>query len=151
MSEPLSSTSLPPSYDQLDRELIALLRKDGRASLSKLADMLKVSRGTVQNRLDRLLASGVLMGFTVRVREDYGQDGIRAIIMIEVQGKAARAVIKALHGIPEVQSIHTTSGTWDLIAHIQAANISGFDRVLGAVRMIDGVLNSKTSILLSSV
>lgn len=57
------------SYDHLDRELISLLRNDGRAPLSKLADILNVSRGTVQNRLDRLLNSGTLHGFTVRVRE----------------------------------------------------------------------------------
>lgn len=52
-------------YDQLDRELISLLRNDGRAPLSKLADILKVSRGTVQNRLDRLLDSGTLHGFKI--------------------------------------------------------------------------------------
>ena len=59
------------SYDSLDRELIGLLRNDGRAPLSKLAEILQVSRGTVQNRLDRLLDSGALLGFTIRVREDY--------------------------------------------------------------------------------
>lgn len=152
MSEALySSQPAPVGYDQLDRDLIALLRKDGRAPLSKLAEVLRVSRGTVQNRLDRLLSSGILMGFTVRVREDYGLEGIRAIMMIEVQGKAAKSVINTLHGIPEIQSLHTTSGTWDLVANIQAANLSGFDQVLSQVRMIDGILNSKTSILLKSV
>nr|HQV14445.1 AsnC family transcriptional regulator [Denitromonas sp.] len=43
------------ALDSLDHELIGLLRADGRAPLSKLADILKVSRGTVQNRLDRLV------------------------------------------------------------------------------------------------
>ena len=74
-------------FDQLDRDLISLLRHDGRAPLSKLADILHVSRGTVQNRLDRLMESGAILGYTVRVREDYELDGIRAIMLIDGGGK----------------------------------------------------------------
>ncbi|MCP5381556.1 MAG: Lrp/AsnC family transcriptional regulator [Kordiimonadaceae bacterium] len=138
-------------YDQLDRELIALLRRDGRAPLSKLAEILKVSRGTIQNRLDRLISSGTLIGFTVRVREDYEADAIRSLMLIEVVGKSTSQVIRKLRGIPELQTLHTTNGAWDLVAEIQTANLNDFDRVLREVRMIDGVLNSETSILLSSV
>ncbi len=138
-------------YDQLDRELIALLRNDGRAPLSKLADILKVSRGTVQNRLDRLMESGSILGFTVRVRDDYGLATIRAVMMIEVVGKSTDQVIKRLRGMPELQTLHTTNGAWDLVAEVQTSSLAEFDRVLREVRMIDGVLNSETSILLSSV
>ncbi len=139
------------SLDQLDRNLIALLRNDGRAPLSKLADVLKVSRGTVQNRLDRLLQTGSILGFTIRVRDDHGLDMIRAIMMIEVTGKSTSKVINQLRGLPELQTLHTTNGTWDLVAEIQTSSLAEFDRVLRDVRMIDGVLNSETSILLSSV
>ncbi|WP_164311377.1 AsnC family protein, partial [Streptococcus pneumoniae] len=45
-------------FDDLDRRMVAVLRQDGRAPLSKLAAILGVSRGTVQMRLERLLASG---------------------------------------------------------------------------------------------
>ncbi|MBT5383594.1 MAG: Lrp/AsnC family transcriptional regulator [Kordiimonadaceae bacterium] len=138
-------------YDHLDRELIGLLRTDGRAPLSKLAEILKVSRGTVQNRLDRLLSSGTLHGFTVRVRDDYEHDAIRSLMMIEVVGKSTSQVIMKLRGIPELQTLHTTNGAWDLVAEIQTLSLNDFDRVLREVRMIDGVLNSETSILLSSV
>ena len=139
------------SYDSLDRELIGLLRNDGRAPLSKLAQILQVSRGTVQNRLDRLLESGALLGFTIRVREDYDPDSIRAIMMIEVVGKSTTQVIRQLRGMPELQTLHTTNGSWDLVAEVQTASLADFDRVLRDVRMIDGVLNSETSLLLSSV
>lgn len=138
-------------YDRLDRELISLLRSDGRAPLSKLADILKVSRGTIQNRLDRLTESGTLHGFTIRVREDYDHDAIRAFMTIAVVGKSTSQVIKRLRGLPELQTLHTTNGAWDLVAEIKTTSLSEFDRVLREVRMIDGVLNSETSILLSSV
>ncbi|WP_119306115.1 Lrp/AsnC family transcriptional regulator [Cohaesibacter haloalkalitolerans] len=138
-------------FDQLDKDLISLLRHDGRAPLSKLADILHVSRGTVQNRLDRLMESGAVLGFTVRVREDYELDGIRAIMLIEVVGKSTSQVIRKLRGMPELHTLHTTNGAWDLVAEIQAASLSDFDRVLREVRLIEGVLNSETSILLSTI
>lgn len=138
-------------YDQLDRDLISLLRHDARAPLSKLADILKVSRGTVQNRLDRLMESGAILGFTIRVREDYEQDSIRAIMLIEVVGKSTTQVIKRLRGMPELHRLHTTNGAWDLVAEIQTDSLSEFDRVLREVRLIEGILNSETSLLLSTV
>ena len=139
------------SFDQLDRELISVLRKDGRAPLSRLAEILKVSRGTVQNRLDRLLESGALLGFTIRVRQDYATDTIRAVMMIEVVGKSTSEVIRKLRGFPELQTLHTTNGNWDLIAEIQATSLGDFDRILREVRAVDGISNSETSLLLSSV
>lgn len=137
--------------DELDRRIIAHLRVDGRASLSKLSAALGVARGTVQNRLDRLLSTGTLMGFTARVREDYDAQAVQAVMMIEVVGKSTTQVIRLLRGMPEIYALHTTNGNWDLVASIRAASLSDFDRVLREVRMIDGVANSETSLLLSSV
>jgi DNA-binding Lrp family transcriptional regulator len=137
--------------DDLDRRIIAQLRVDGRAPLSKLAGLLGVSRGTVQNRLDRLLEGGALLGFTVRVREDYDDLTVRAIMLIEVVGKSTTQVIHRLRGITEIRTLHTTNGKWDLVAEIQSVSLADFDRVLREVRMVDGVANSETSLLLSSV
>jgi len=137
--------------DSLDHELVSLLRSDGRASLAKLAEVLKVSRGTVQNRLDRLMASGTLLGFTVRVRDDYDNDQVRAVMMIEIAGKSTAEIIRKLRGLPEVASIHSTNGNWDLIADIRSGSLSEFDNVLRKVRMIDGILNSETNLLLAAV
>lgn len=138
-------------FDDLDHRLISVLREDGRAPLSKLAVILGVSRGTVQARLDRLLQSGAALGFTIRVRQDYDDGAIRAIMMIEVQGRSTTKVIRFLRGLPELYALHTTNGSWDLVAEIRAGNLRDFDRVLREVRTVEGVLNSETSILLSSV
>lgn len=136
--------------DHLDREIIAHLRTDGRASLSKLSAALGVARGTVQNRLDRLIDTGVLLGFTVRVREDYDARSVHAVMMVEVVGKSTTQVIRKLRGLPEIRFLHTTNGHWDLVADIRAASLSDLDRVLREVRMVDGIANSETSLLLSS-
>lgn len=140
----------PYLHDQLDQQLIALLREDGRASISKLSERLKVSRGTVQNRIDRLVSSGAILGFTVRAHEAIESDSIKAIMMIEVVGRSTAQVIKTLKGLPQLIKLHTTNGAWDLVAELQTGSLIEFDHVLAQVRMIEGVLNSETSILLTS-
>jgi len=137
--------------DDLDRRIIAHLRTDGRASLTKLSDVLGVARGTVQNRLDRLIETGTLLGFTVRVREDYDVNTVRAVMMVEVVGKSTTQVVRKLRGLTEISALHTTNGNWDLVADIRAASLADFDRVLREVRMIDGIANSETSLLLSTI
>jgi len=146
-----SADRKPYLIDALDSELIALLREDARLSVSALSKALKVSRGTVQARLDRLLETGAILGFTIRAHEKLEQDVVKAVMLIEVVGKSTSQVIQRLRGIPELVKLHTTNGNWDLMAEIEASNLAEFDRVLGTVRMIDGVLNSETSILLTSV
>ncbi|BDX05996.1 Lrp/AsnC family transcriptional regulator [Planctobacterium marinum] len=139
------------NLDQLDQALIAQLRVDGRASVAKLSDILGVSRGTVQNRLDKLLESGAVLGFTIRVNSDVDQDLVKAVMMVSVSGRSTTPVVQRLRGIPNVLKIHTTNGAWDLVLDIQASSLAEFDSVLHKVRDISGVLNSETSILLNSL
>ena len=137
-------------HDSIDKKLVAILRTDARASISKLAKLLHVSRGTVQNRLDRLISSGAILGFTVRAHDELETDLIKAIMMIEVVGKSTTKVLDQLRGIPQLEKLHTTNGAWDMVAEIRTSNLAEFDRILNQVRDIEGVLNSETSILLSS-
>lgn len=135
--------------DNLDRQLIAALRRDARMPITRLAAVLGVSRTTAQARLDRLLESGAVLGFTVRARQD--ADALRAIMMIEIEGRSTSAVIKRLRGYPEIVALHTTNGGWDLVAEIVTGNLADFDRILREIRQVDGVLNSETSLLLTSL
>lgn len=139
------------SLSDLDRQLLSALRVDARESVSSLARRLGVTRATVTSRLERLEASGTILGYTVRVREDRDPDLIRAVAFIELEGRTTDAVIRKLRGIPQVTSLHTTNGGWDLVAEFRTGSLGEFDRVLGLLRSIDGVINSETSLLLSSV
>ena len=136
--------------DDTDRNLLSLLRQDARSSVSALAHALGVSRGTVQNRIERLQRTGIIQGFTIRLQPDAAGQGVRAIMMIEVRGDRSTAVLRALRALPEVVEVHTTNGRWDLVADLVAANLESFDAVLRRIRQVDGVANSETSILLSS-
>mgnify|MGYP003390747764 FL=1 len=135
--------------DDLDRSLIAALRHDGRAPLSKLADILGVSRGTIQNRLDRLMEEGVITGFTVRTRELPDERKVRAVAMLEVAGRHTPSVVRQLRQISEIVSLYTTNGAWDLVAEIETRDLVEFDKVLARMRGVDGISRSDTSLLLA--
>ena len=135
--------------DDLDQRLIALLRLDARTPTAALAKGLKVSRGTVQNRIDRLMASGVLLGFTVRVSTE-DQSRVRAIMNIEIEGGRSPGVLKSLRGVPAVAAVHTTNGRWDLMAELNAESLTAFSRALDGIRQIKGIATTETSILLAT-
>lgn len=138
--------------DDTDRRLIALLREDARRPASSLAAALGVSRGTVQNRIARLLRGGVIQGFTLRLGPEAEKAGaaIRAVTAIEIRGRSTAGVLRALRGFPEVRALHMTNGRWDVIAELGAESLEALDQALNRIRMQDGVANTETSILLST-
>jgi DNA-binding Lrp family transcriptional regulator len=136
--------------DDMDRQLIALLRGNARASVASLAKALRVARGTVQNRMARLEADGTIVGYTVRLKPDVEQHRIRALMTVAVEGNQVDAVIKALRGDPAVAALHSTNGRWDIVAELRAESLEAFDRVLARIRLLEGISQSETSLLLST-
>jgi DNA-binding Lrp family transcriptional regulator len=137
--------------DDTDRRLIGLLRENGRLPTATLARQLGVSRGTVQNRIDRLIASRVLLGFTVRLSGEAEAAAVRAIMAVEVRSADVRAVVAALRRMPEVGRVWSTNGRWDLVAEINAGDLAALDKTLTAIRALRAVANSETSILLAAL
>ncbi|MCX4163064.1 MULTISPECIES: Lrp/AsnC family transcriptional regulator [Paraburkholderia] len=138
------------ALDDIDRQLIALLRDNARLPVVALAKELRVARATVQNRMTRLEQGGVIVGYTVRLKASAERHRIRALMSIAVQGNRAASVVKVLRGHPNVATIHSTNGRWDMVAELQADSLESFDRVLGTIRLIDGIATTETSILLST-
>lgn len=138
------------TLDETDRRLIALLRSDARLPASSLAAELGVSRSTVQNRIERLKRDGLLLGFTVRLKPQAEPAPVRAITMIEVQGKAAEKVLKTLRGFPEIATLHTTNGRWDIVAELHSSDLEAFDKALNRLRLVEGIAHTETSLLLST-
>ena len=136
--------------DALDQQLIGRLRTDARLTVAALAHRLKVSRGTITNRIRRLEDDGVIVGYTVRLRPDAQPNEINAWMSIAVEGNETRAVIASLLGEPGVAGIHDTNGRWDLLASLRAANLSELSSVLERVRLIKGIQSTETSIHLQT-
>ena len=136
--------------DSTDHRLIALLRKDARMSVAALAAKLGVSRGTVTNRLRKLEDAQVIVGHAVRLRPDAEPNQIRAWMGVLVDGNQTRAVVANLLGEPGVAALHDTNGRWDLLAELRAESTTELSKVLDRVRLIKGIANTETSILLAS-
>ena len=136
--------------DDIDRQLVALLRSDARRPIATLAKALKVSRGTVQNRMRKLEADGTIAGYTVRLKPRAEGHRIRALMTVVVDGNHIEQVLKALTGDPAVEALHTTNGRWDIVAELRADTLEAFDAVLGRIRLIEGIANTETNLLLTT-
>ncbi|HEY2051954.1 MAG TPA: Lrp/AsnC family transcriptional regulator [Caulobacteraceae bacterium] len=136
--------------DEIDRKLVALLRADARAPVARLARAVNLSRGAVQNRIDKMLAAGAISGFTIRSPPDAEAARVRAIMGIAVEGERSAAVLRALRGLPEVEAVHTTNGRWDMIAELSTDSLAGFSSALDNIRLIDGISATETSLLLKT-
>ena len=69
--------------DELDNQLIAQLRHNARLSVADLAHKLKVSRGTVTNRLRKLEDDQTIVGYTVQLKPDSVRESISAWMDIQ--------------------------------------------------------------------
>lgn len=136
--------------DDLDQKILGLLRQDARQPVATMSAALGVSRATVRSRIDRMVSTGVIQGFTVAMRSDAVRGLVRAIMLISVEGRGTNQVLKQLRGFPEVRALHSTNGRWDVVAELAAETLEEFDATLGRIRLVDGIANSETSILLST-
>ncbi len=138
------------SMDSTDQRLIALLRHDARLSVAALAAKLGVSRGTVNNRIAKLEAAGVIVGYAVQLRPDARPNEIRAWMGILVEGNQTREVIANLLGEPGVAELHDTNGRWDLLAELRATTMAELSQVLERIRLLKGIRGTETSIHLAT-
>jgi DNA-binding Lrp family transcriptional regulator len=136
--------------DEVDQRLIAELRRDGRASLSDLAERLGLSRATVRSRMERLAARGEIAGFTVLTRADVTESAVRGLMMIGIEGRGGEKVMARLAGIPAVMAVHSTNGKWDLITELATQTLLELDEVIHRIRAMEGVVTSETNLLLST-
>jgi len=136
--------------DTVDQQILSLLRQDARMNVATLAVKLGVSRGTITNRIRKLEDTGVIVGYTVRLRPDSRPNEITAWMSIAVEGNEARTVIATLLGEPGVATLSDTNGRWDLLAELRAENLSALSKILERVRLIRGISNTETSIHLET-
>lgn len=136
--------------DEIDRKLVTMLRADARAPVAGLAKAVHLSRGGAQNRIDRMIARGDIVGFTVKTGAATEAQRVRAIMAIAVEGERSRAVLKALRGFPSVETVHMTNGRWDMIAELNTDSLAGFSAALDAIRLVEGISATETSLLLTT-
>ena len=140
----------PMKITDTDQQLLSLLRENARASTADIARRLRLSRTTVQSRIDRLQRDGVIAGYTVRVSEAAERGHIRAYISVTVQPRRMPDVVEALRAMPEVRALHSVSGPSDLVALGTVPTVEAMDELTDRIGSVDGVERTTSSIVLST-
>ena len=140
--------------DDLDLRLIDLFTAEPRVGVLEASRRLGVARGTVQARLDRLTARGVVTSWGPQLSPEALGHPVTAFLTLEIQQSgAARAhdeVGAHLAGIPEVLEVHTTTGAGDLLARVVARSNDDLQRVIDAVLAHPLITRSSTVIALAT-
>jgi DNA-binding Lrp family transcriptional regulator len=133
-----------------DEKLIALLRVNAREPVASLARKLQVSRTTVQDRLQRLEDSGVIAGYSLKLGSEVDRGGISAYVTISVEPRRQIDVAQSVSRLPQVETLHTVSGKFDLMAQVKTATAEDMDKLIDRIGQLPGVDEIETAVILST-
>jgi DNA-binding Lrp family transcriptional regulator len=140
----------PPPIDRLDAQLIALLHDEPRIGVLECSRRLRVARGTVQSRLDRLVERGVVHGFGPDVSPAALGYRVTAFVTLQIRQRYGHDPVAAhLAEIPEVLEAHTITGGADLLCRIVARSNSDLQRVIDVIMRYAGIERASTMIALA--
>lgn len=135
--------------DGLDGRLIAELAARPRTGVLELARRLEVARGTVQARLDRLRARGVVTGFGPDIDVVALGYAVEAFTTLDIAQGRLQDVVDHLREIPEVLEAHSISGTGDLHCRLVARSNAHLQQVINSMLEVQGIMRTSTVIALS--
>lgn len=136
--------------DSLDARLLALLAEEPRIGVLECSRRLRVARGTVQARLDRLTGRGVIEGFGPDVSPRALGFGVTAFVTLEIRQRYGHDPVAAhLAEIPELLEAHTITGSGDLLCRIVARSNADLQRVIDLIVSYEGIVRASTIIALA--
>jgi DNA-binding Lrp family transcriptional regulator len=137
--------------DELDARLIELLTAEPRVGMLEASRRLRVARGTVQARLDRLQARGVITGYGPEISPAALDHGVMAFVTLEIrQAGGHDSVASQLAAIAEVLEAHTITGAGDMLCRVVARTNADLQRVIDAIVEVPGVVRTSTVIALDT-
>jgi DNA-binding Lrp family transcriptional regulator len=137
--------------DHLDAALIELLAAEPRVGVLEASKRLRVARGTVQARLERLQDRGVITGYGPEVDPAALGYEVTAFVTLEIrQAGGHDPVAERLAAIPEVLEVHTITGAGDMLCRVVARSNADLQRVIDAIVSAEGVVRSATLISLAA-
>jgi DNA-binding Lrp family transcriptional regulator len=137
--------------DDLDAALIELLAAEPRVGMLEASKRLRVARGTVQARLERLQGRGVITGYGPEVDPAALGYEVTAFVTLEIrQAGGHDPVAERLAAIPEVLEVHTITGAGDMLCRVVARSNADLQRVIDAIVSAEGIVRAATVISLAT-
>ncbi|GAA4641425.1 Lrp/AsnC family transcriptional regulator [Gordonia humi] len=134
------------TIDAIDAKILVALTEDPRATVLALASKSNLSRNTVQTRLAKMDANGVLRNFDRSVDPAAAGYPLTAFVFTRVAQQSLAQIASALEAIPEVIEVHGLSGQTDLLIHVVAQGADDLYRTAGRILGIDGVEQTNTAL-----
>ncbi len=157
MSEMDSSTGAVPGrtavpLDDIDRQILARLLKDARQSVRALAEQVHISRANAYTRIGRLVAEGVITGFTAQLNPKRAGLGTSAYITLSTEQAAWRDISRELREIPYVEHVSLVTGDFDVLVLVRAPDNEALRSVvLESIHRVAGVRSTRTWLVFDEV
>jgi DNA-binding Lrp family transcriptional regulator len=138
--------------DEIDRQIVALLRADARRSFQDIGRRVNLSAPAVKRRVDRLEASGVIRGYTAVVDPAAFGWSTHGVVSLFCEGRMAAGEVRdAVAGLPEVAAAYTVAGQASAIIHVRARDTAHLEDALERIRASPGVTATQTQVVLSTL
>jgi DNA-binding Lrp family transcriptional regulator len=131
--------------DELDREILSILRRDARKPYTEIADEVGTSEGTVRNRVERMTDEGIIERFTVATRTG----NVKAMIELDVAVDVNTSTLsERVADWSQVDFVWQVSGEEDIVLVVDAADTQSVNRLITKARELEEVVNTKTRLIL---
>ena len=137
--------------DEIDKKIIKVLQDDARTSLRKISELVKVSLGTVSNRVKRMERNGVIKGYSVILDPDQIGWELNVVIGLRIQKGRLIEIQERIAKDSRVHGVYDVTGDFDSMVIARAKNRKDLDDLSNNVLSIDGVERSITHLVLNTV
>lgn len=131
--------------DDLDEQLIAALRADGRASFTNLAQSLGTSEGTIRARVKRLVDEGIIRRFTVETRGKFVKALIEVQVASNVNSPSVAAQVRSWGGVEHVWEV---TGADDIVVVADCPDTARLNQLIDDIRAIEGIQATRSRLIL---
>jgi len=135
--------------DNKDKEILKILKDDGRAGYIDIGKKIGLSEGAIRKRIKTLTDMGVIRRFTVKIGV---AEGAEAIALLSTNPALPTQVVsKRIQAIPNVETIYEVTGEYDIVAVIGAMNVGEVNECIEKIRHVEGIQKTNTMIILRSL
>jgi len=141
-----SHSSSAEKMDEKDRQIIKILKDDGRAGYGDIGSQVGLSEGAVRKRIKTLTDESVIRKFTVKVAV---VEGAQAITLLATNpAYPTQEVSKKIQETPNVETIYEVTGEYDIVAVISGLNVTEVNECIEKIRRVEGIMKTNTMIVL---
>jgi DNA-binding Lrp family transcriptional regulator len=138
--------------DDIDRQIVALLREGARRSFQDIGGHVGLSAPAIKRRVDKLQADGVIRSYAAVVDPAAMGWHTHAVVALYCEGRMSGAEVrKAIEPYPEVESAYTVAGEASAILHVRAVDTQHLEEALERLRDTPGVIRTHTQVVLSTL